>query len=83
VPDQVSALLSPDEIARITRCTRPSAQCRKLRALGIRFVPAADGAPLVRPEWLDDAGKPAHRSAHRWDRIGNNATVAPLTRARR
>lgn len=65
--------LTAEELYRVTRKRRYSAQRRALDRLGVRFVPAANGEPLVQSDALDAAGKPAHRarSGHRWDRIGS------------
>lgn len=38
---------SDDDIARITKRQRPSAQLRQLRAMGIDCRPDGDGKPLV------------------------------------
>lgn len=68
----MSLFLSPDELHRMTGKRRYTAQCRALDRLGVRFVRAASGEPLVRASDLDATGKPAQRSAgHRWDRIGS------------
>lgn len=54
-----------ETVRRITKRKRYAAQRRRLDALGIRYLPAADGEPLVRPEALD--GKPARaRNGPRW-----------------
>lgn len=75
--------LTPDELQRLTGRVRYTAQRRVLDERRIRYVTAASGEPLVRPEWLDAAGKPA-KSPHRWDRIGGaGAQVSPIARARR
>jgi hypothetical protein len=81
----VSAFLSPADVERLCGgLTQPAAQRRALDRLGIRYIPARGGEPLVRPEWLDATGKAAQRSGHRWDRIGGiGAQVTPLARARR
>lgn len=63
--------LSPDDLHRLTGKRRHKAQSRALTALGIRFIVAATGEPLVRAADLDDTGKPAQRRGHRWDRIGS------------
>ena len=39
--------LTEEDIRRITKKVRPSAQLRKLRALGIECRPDGDGKPLV------------------------------------
>lgn len=49
----MSAILTLDEIERITDRQRPSAQCRALDRMGIRYIRGTDGSPIVRPEWLD------------------------------
>ncbi len=80
----MSAFLSPADLVRLTRRKRPGAQRRRLDELGIRYIPSAAGEPLVRPEWLDERGRPAQRSRHRWDLIGGaGATVTTIARARR
>jgi hypothetical protein len=81
----VSVFLTPEDLALLCDgLTQPAAQRRELDRLGIRYIPARNGAPLVCREWLDDYGRPAQRSAHRWDRIGGTgASVATITRARR
>lgn len=78
--------LSPDEVVRLTRKKRWSAQCKALEVMGIRFRRAGakqDGEPLVRSDAVDSTGKPRHRAEHRWDRIGPNvAQIATLARSR-
>lgn len=39
--------LSADELARLTKRVRPSAQCRELARLGVPFEVNAAGEPLV------------------------------------
>jgi hypothetical protein len=66
----MSAFLDHADIVKITGKTRYTAQRAVLRERRIRFIEAANGQPLVRPEWLlDDKPKPARNRA-RWDRIG-------------
>lgn len=73
--------LTVADLQRITGVSRYSAQRRALDRLGIRYLRAATGEPLVRPEWLDGPGKQAQRG-HRWDRIGrDHAAAAPLALA--
>ena len=72
--------LSPEEVERITRKKRWTAQCRALREAGIPFRRAGakgDGEPLVRTEDVDADGKPAQRRGHRWDRIGSVRQLRP------
>jgi hypothetical protein len=39
--------LSPEQLKTLTKRIRPSAQARRLRALGIDFISDGDGSPLV------------------------------------
>ena len=61
--------LTPAELARLTGRTRYSAQRRALDRLGIRYLLAATGEPLVRQADLDGSGKAARNSGPRWDRL--------------
>jgi hypothetical protein len=49
----MSAFLSPEDVQRITRCVRYGAQRKALQSLGIRFIQARNGEPLVRVSDLD------------------------------
>lgn len=49
--------LSPADLARLTCRTRYGAQRRVLDALGIRYIVAQNGAPLVREADLDGGQK--------------------------
>jgi Domain of unknown function (DUF4224) len=68
--------LTPEDLERLTGKRRFSAQRRVLDALGIRYVRAATGEPLVRADALDAkaAGKP---TGHRWDMIGSVRNLRP------
>ena len=59
--------LAPADVQRLTGRSRFSAQRRALDRLGIRYVTAATGEPLVRTESLDVKGEAAR--GPRWDRI--------------
>ena len=76
----MAAFLTADEIHRVTGKRRFKAQRRALDRLGIRYAVAASGEPIVRPDAVDDQGRPAQspRSGHRWDRIG--PAVIPIRR---
>ena len=69
--------LTVDEVHRLTGKRRHKAQARTLSALGIRFILAATGEPLVRQADLDEHGKPAQRRGPRWDRIGSVRQLRP------
>lgn len=55
------------DVIRLTGKQRYAAQRRALDSLGIRYVTAATGEPLVTVEALD--GRPSRARAPRWDRI--------------
>lgn len=63
----MSLFLSPDELRRATGKRRFKAQCAALDAMGVRYVKAASGEPLVRPDALDSAPKGARNRGPRWD----------------
>lgn len=65
-----SAFLTADDVERLTRRIRYSAQRRVLDAMGIRYLKAANGEPLVRADALDADARPARNSGPRWERIG-------------
>ena len=71
--------LSADDLHRLTGRKRFKAQRLALDRLGIRYVAASSGEPLVRAGDLDAAGRPAHRQqpGHRWDRIGSIRQLKP------
>jgi hypothetical protein len=62
--------LTPGDLERLTGRRRFSAQRRALNALGVPYLIAATGEPLVRADAIDatPAGKP---TGHRWDMIGS------------
>ena len=63
--------LTPDELERLTGGRkRFSAQRRALDRMGIRYVTAANGEPLVRADALDAKPRAAQRSGPRWELIG-------------
>lgn len=61
--------LTADELARLTGRVRYSAQRKALDGLGIRYVRAATGEPLVRADALDEPAGPARNRSPRWDRL--------------
>ena len=61
--------LTPDDIVRLTGRSRFSAQRRALESLGIPYVRAATGEPLVRAEDLDPTQKRAKNRGPRWERL--------------
>lgn len=69
----MSAFLPRSEVERLTKRVKFSAQRRALARMGIRFVPAADGEPLVRADALDGKPAPARNSSPRWERIGEKS----------
>lgn len=67
------AWLTPDELYRLTRKKRFSAQRKVLEQSGIPFRVAPNGEPLVREDFdrLDGSGKPArNRKGLNWDALG-------------
>ena len=63
--------LTAADLLRLTGRRRYKAQRERLRAMGIRYVQAASGEPLVREADLDGGDKSARNDAGpRWDRIG-------------
>jgi hypothetical protein len=66
----VSAFLSAADVELLTKRKRFTAQRKALDALGIRYVKAADGEPLVRTADLDVKSRPAQRMGPRWHLIG-------------
>ena len=77
----MSLFLEPAEVYRMTGKRRYSAQRRALDSLGVRYIVAKSGEPLVRASDLDsdldEAGKPKQSRGHRWDRIGNVRQMRP------
>lgn len=73
----MSLFVSPDELYRMTGRRRYSAQRKALDSLGIRYIVAKSGEPLVRTSDLDAAGKPKQSRGHRWDRIGTVRQIRP------
>jgi hypothetical protein len=65
----MSAFLTAADVFRLTGRRRFKAQREALDRLGIRYTTSAKGEPLVRPDALDGAKRPARNRA-RWDRIG-------------
>lgn len=65
--------LTSDEVFRLTKRKRYTAQRRALDAAGIRYVKAADGEPLVRRDALtpevDRKPRLALNRGPRWDRM--------------
>lgn len=61
--------LTADDIARLTKKVRPSAQRRALDKLGITYRPSAAGEPLVRLADLDGSPGKARNGGPHWDRI--------------
>lgn len=59
--------LPQDDIVRITKKVRFSAQRRALDRLGYKYTTAADGEPLVRADALDGKAGPARNRGPRWD----------------
>lgn len=57
------------EVERITGRVRFAAMRRVLDALGIRYVQAFTGEPLVRPEALDATAPAARNRGPRWERL--------------
>lgn len=72
----MSAFLTREDVARLTKRTRYTAQRRVLSRLGYQYDVAADGEPLVRTSALDAAPKKARNAGPRWDRIGETAKPA-------
>ncbi len=62
-------LLTADELARLTGRVRYSAQRKALDGLGIRYVRAATGEPLVRADALDDRAGSARNRGPKWERL--------------
>lgn len=65
----MNAFLSADELRRLTGKRRYTAQRRALDRLGISYVSAATGEPLVRPDAVDGVSAPRRYNGPRWDRI--------------
>jgi hypothetical protein len=65
----VLTFLTPQDVIRLTGRRKYKAQQKKLRQLGIRFQPAANGEPLILKEWLDEGGKAARNRGPRWDLV--------------
>lgn len=61
--------LTSDELARLTGRVRYSAQRKALDGLGIRYVRAATGEPLVRADALDGRRASARNRGPRWERL--------------
>lgn len=61
--------LTAAEVQRLTGKVRFSAQRRVLDGLGIRYVLAATGEPMVRSADLDDPGTKERNGEPHWDRI--------------
>lgn len=62
--------LTPDELERLTGGRkRFSAQRRALDRMGIRYITAANGEPLVKTADLDAKPRPAQRTGPRWHLI--------------
>ena len=57
------------DIVRLTGKKRFAAQRRALDELGIRYMTAATGEPLVREESLDGGRSPRRNRGIRWDRL--------------
>ena len=68
--------LPAEDVQRITKRTRYSAQRRALARMGYAYTVAANGEPLVRWDALDAATKKARNAGPRWDRIGEPAKPA-------
>lgn len=67
----MSVFLSSEDLHRLTGKTRYTAQRRALDRLGIKYVKAATGEPLVRSDQLDkQPGRPAYIGP-RWDLIAS------------
>lgn len=66
----MSAFLDPAEVQRLTGRSRYAAQRRALDSLGIRYIRAATGEPLVREGDLDAGQAKARNRGPRWERIG-------------
>lgn len=64
-----SLFLTAAELHRLTGKHRFKAQREVLEAMGIRFVPAATGEPLVRADDLDGGERRERNRGPRWDRI--------------
>jgi len=62
--------LTDAEVVRLTGRRRYAAQRRALDSLGIRYVRAATGEPLVRPADLDAPKGKARNRGPKWERIG-------------
>lgn len=62
--------LAPADLARLTGRRRYAAQRRALDQLGIPYVRAATGEPLVRADDLDGGKPKARNRGPRWERIG-------------
>lgn len=61
--------LTADAVVRLTGRKRHKAQRRVLDGLGIRYIVAGTGEPLVREAALDERPKDARNRAPRWDRL--------------
>lgn len=72
----MSAFLDAADVQRITGCVRYTAQRKKLAALGIAYIVAANGEPLVREATLDAKPRTARNSGPRWDRWNETAKSA-------
>jgi hypothetical protein len=72
----MSAFLDTEDVQRITGCVRYTAQRRKLAKLGIAYIVAANGEPLVRPEALDAKPRTERNIGPRWDRWNETAKPA-------
>ncbi len=57
------------EVERLTGRVRFAAMRRVLDALGIRYVRAFTGEPLVRPEAIDSRQPAARNRGPRWERL--------------
>lgn len=67
----MSLFLSADDLRRITGKARYTAQRRALDALGIKYLQAANGEPLVRSDALESPQEQRRYNGPRWDRIAS------------
>lgn len=72
----MSAFLTAEDVLRLTGRKRYTAQRRVLAQMGIHYIPAANGEPLVRAAALDAAPQSGRNRGPRWDRIGEAAKPA-------
>lgn len=74
-----SPWLSAAEVAELTGLKPESwkAQCRKLAAMGIKFIPNGAGRPLVeRADVLNMGAKPKAKRGPNWSEVGGKAKAA-------